>query len=446
MINASASSTPTGLVGVHPRVPIGVHVNLAIKGQNGAPTHKGRFWLMTQTTHSQEFKAGGGKQYRQLARDLHASFGAWNEGAMALGNDITRRGPGRFGFLRGNLVHAKWHEAARWNRAAQKLPEGHPNPPSRRPACSGNGIDALRYRGLDAAGVEIFDRIPCPNRECVFAMQGLCRAEAHLIFRLRWNPDDPFEGQFPALLAHFTTRGWESTEGLMGLLEHVLGTEALLTPEQRKFATDEDRATWRAGLAAELGIKNPSLMGMPFQMSVSDKTKAADAGSPQGKRFPVVSFSPDGDLMEWLLLQGRQRRALATGITPAGLLPASVEDEDFLAIDRHEARLEIDPAAIEPVVVEAEEVSLPNNPSTAATATPSTARPATTPRSPAVTLTDEKAARLLRLALESGVTEDDFRDEAQRLAGSRCLTDFPAARETDLMAFIQRRGRKGRQG
>jgi hypothetical protein len=337
---------PRGLVGLHPREPIGAHVNVAIKGKSGAPDYKGRFWLTSQLTHSAEFTAGSGKTYRQLARDLHPSFAAWNDAALALGRDLTRKGPGRLGVLRGNLVHARFSDAAFWNRAAQKLPEGHPNPPSRRPACEGDGVSALRFRGVEN-GKEIFDRIACPNRECIFAQQGLCKVAADLIFRLRWNPTDAWESQFPSLLVEWATRGRESAENMLGLFEHVIGSEALLTEDQRRLATDEEREAWKSGMAQEMGVLSPSLVGMPFVMSVGDKTKAADASSPTGKRYPVVQFSPDGDLVEWLILQGRRRRELVAIPEALALPPASVNDPSFLEAGRHESRIEIDPSVIE---------------------------------------------------------------------------------------------------
>lgn len=336
---------PLGLVGLRGRDPIGVHVSLGIKGPNGAPAMKGRFWLMGQATHNVEFQAGGGKRYSQLARDEHPAFAPWNATARSLGRDVPRTGAGAVGTLRGNLIHADWRDAALWYRSAQKLPEGHPNPKSRKPACEGNGLSARRFRGVES-GEEVFDPIACPNGECPFAMSGLCKPAGHLIFMLRWDRVDPFQARFPALVAEWTSRGWESLANLRGLLELVLGTAALLTDEERRFADAEARERWKPGLAAEFGIERPSLVGMPFLMTVSERTKAADAGAATGHRFPVVSFSPDGDLVEWLLGQARKRAELSSsGSPPLFLPPATVRDDDFLDVDRHESRLEVDPVA-----------------------------------------------------------------------------------------------------
>lgn len=344
---------PMGLVGVHPRQPIGVHINMSIRGDNGAPTFGGRFWLMAQPTLSRKYSSGQ-KSWTALARDEHPRFIAWNTEARKLGSELDpKRGAGRVGMLRGNIVHARWNDAAGWNRSAQKLPAPHPNPSlSRRPACEGNGIRARRFV-RNHGDEEVFQSIACPNQLCPFAQAGVCKPDTNLVFKLRWNEGDPWELQFPALLAHWHTGGWESTAALMGLFEYVLGSEALLSPEDRAQATDEERSTWRPGFASALGLRSEdvSLVGMPFSMSVHYRTKAGDSRNPSGSRFPVVSFSPEGDLEAWLVAQ-HQRRTLLAGVAPETLAlpPASVADPGFVEITRHEARLEATGAVLDEVI------------------------------------------------------------------------------------------------
>jgi len=221
-----------------------------------------------------------------------------------------------------------------------KFPAGHENPKSLRPACEGNGITALRFTGM-TGDEERFERIACPNLDCPFAMAGQCKPSAHLVFMLRWDRSDPFEAGFPALVAEYTTGGWESLAGMRGLFEFVLGTAAVRTPEEVATATADERATWRAGLAAELGIAETSLVGMPFVMTVTERTKAAKGNAATGTRYPVVSFSPDGDLVEWLLNQARRRKELAGAPEPLALPSASVQAPYFEEITRHESRAEV---------------------------------------------------------------------------------------------------------
>jgi len=438
---------PTGVAGLRPKPPIGVHISTKIKGESGAPGFGGRFWLMTQQAHSESFKSGRGT-YTSLARSLHPSFVAWNEEAKSLGKDVPRRGPGRVGSLRGNLVHARWQDSALWHLAAQKLPEGHPNPKSWKPACEGNGIRALRFT-KEENGVEQFEPIPCPNRECPFQIAGACKVSAHLIFMLRWQADDPWQAQFPALIAEWTTRGWDSASRLMGLLEQVLGTEAILTEEEQEYSSAEERAQWKIGLAAGLGIENVSLIGMPFVMTIGEKTKAADASSPHGRRYPVVNFSPDGDLVAWLLSQRESHKLLLSAPEKQLALPAAT-DTEFLESVRHESRAEIDPISWQVVEEppkqtapepQEEAIAAPPEPEVAPAqeieprASMEAAREATLPL-----LGSEKARRLAEHAKAAGggVMLKLLLDEAARLSGSSDLAGIPAGHEIELYRFIEK--------
>jgi hypothetical protein len=334
------SGAPNGMAGIRPRDPIDVHVSMAMKGANGAPSSGGRFWLTSQSTHSHQFTAGQ-KSYSSLARDLHPGFVAWNQVAQALGRDAPRAGAGKVGTLRGNLVHSRLQDLARWSRAMQKYPKGDgDSPASKRPACEGNGVRAIRFYGMEE-DKEIYREIACPNRECQYAMRGLCHADAHLIFRLRWDKSDSWQAGFNESIAEWNTGGWESLANLAGLFELILGTEAVLTLGGIALPPDFPADQLRPGLAKELGVLNPSLVGMPFVMTIGWKTKAADASSPQGKRYPVVSFSPDGDMAAWLIAQRRNRAELSQGSAPLALIPASVQDADFEETVRHESRIEL---------------------------------------------------------------------------------------------------------
>jgi len=318
--------TPTGLVGAEPRRGVGVAVTVGRRGSTGMAELTDRFWFMTPTPHAQTF---GSRSYQ--TRDPHPGFVAWNTGAEVVRKRTAGGAIGRFATLKGNIIHANLNEALLWNRSAQKLSAPHPNPKSQRPACEGDGVRAVRFEG-EVEGVERYGEIPCPNQECVFAMNGLCKPSVHFIFRLRWNPDDPFESQFQALRAKWTSHSWNSLKNLLGMFEAVLGTEAV--------APWMPREEWKAGLAAELGVEHPSLIGMPFSMTIGSKTRAADAKTPQGRRYPVVHFSEDGDLVEWLLAQRLKFRALGA-VEPLALPEPSVTDPVFLEIERHADRLDL---------------------------------------------------------------------------------------------------------
>jgi hypothetical protein len=425
-----ARDIPSGIVGVHGRDPIGVHLSAALRGANGAPAGKGVWWFTTQATHKQSFKSGSGSTWTSKARDLDPAFRAWNEGAkealQAKAKD-PRAGLGRFARVRGNFVHERWQQAARWNRRAQKLAEGHPNPRNGEPACEGNGVWAWRFAGEGPDGRNAFDRIACPNEDCQFAMSKLCRPAGHLLFQLRWDPEDPLERGLLPLMALWDTTSWESTANLKGLLEHVLGTEALLTDEERAMATNEERAEWRTGLAAQFGVPDPSLVGLPFVMTINEKTSPAKPGSPQGSRYTVVRFSPDGDLVAWLLAQARRRRELAGGFEPRAL-PAAVTDPEFLDVTRHDSILELTGAPLDDEP--AESGGAPGVP--AAHAESGALLSPDTP----VLIGPARAAEIEARALRAGLALETLRSEAARIAGTGSIRDVPASEEPALLAFV----------
>lgn len=440
---------PLGLVGARPRQPVGVHVSMALTGENGAPTMGGRFWFTTQATQSRKFGGNGRKEWSRLTRDLEPRFRAWNAECHKLGEELAlKRGAGRVGFLKGNIVHARWSDAASWNRAASKLPAPNPNPPSRRPACEGNGLWALRFRGAGKDGVERFDRIACPNRLCEFAESGACKPDTHFFFKLRWDRSDAFEAQFPELIAHWHTGGWESTEALMGLFEYVLGTEALLGSEDLAQATEEERAAWRPGFAAALGLKpsQVNLVGMPFAMSVHYRTKAGDEKNPGGKRFPVVSFSTDGDLEAWLVSQAQTRRTLIAAAPEPLTLPA-VSDPDFIDVTRHEARIETSglPLSVDPLPPVdgpvAERVAV-RDPLPPADKTPLRSGPAL--------LTPAKIESLLRHAVALSGNDPEVGEKllaraAEAFHSKGDLTQVLASLETDVLRELQRLAQSDRR-
>jgi len=329
--NPKSNSRPAGLLGVAAAwgAGVGVKVNVGIKGPSGAPIHKDRFFLMSPHAHSAD-TSGPNK----LRRDFLPAFAAWNERSMpAQGRGQVAPGLPPTVTLRGLIAHSRLQDCVRWNRAAQKAANGEKSPPSGRPWCQGNGVEAVRI-ATDAAGEEAERSIPCPNEECPFAINGLCKPRLELLFMLRWDGGAAWQAGLPPLLALYTSHSWNTLKSLLGLFTLVLGTEAV-TPW-------EPEETWIPGIAAELGVTEPSLFGLPFAMTVGEKTKPARPGQ-EGRRFPVVTFAPEGDLAAWLLSQLQRRRYLESGNLLAPKLLPSVLDEDLQpALDV--AHVELEPA------------------------------------------------------------------------------------------------------
>lgn len=327
---------PTGLVGVEPaRGGAGVRATVGIRSNSGEPILKDRFFLMNPVASPAKFQMKNGGEMKGLRSHPHPSFTAWNEEAKRIVDENAKKQgvTSRCGAIRGNLIHARLPDAAEWNAAAQKLP-GLPSPPSQRPACCGDGVRALRFSHMEG-GEEIFKEIACPNELCEFRQsQGTkppaCKASATLVFRLRWNPEDPLERDLPGMVCTWHTRSPQSLSRLMALFEFILGTE--------RVAPSTPRDRWKAGLAADLGVADPSLVGLPFVMSVSEKSK-------NGHVFPIVSFSLDGDPVQWLLAQKSHRNLLAAGGPPPLALPVVSDPEVRHVADLARAEWEV----VEPV-------------------------------------------------------------------------------------------------
>lgn len=325
-----SSGRPQGLLGVRPDwdAGIGVHVGVGRKGPTGAPIMKDRFFLGSVDAHSAD-TSGPNK----LRRDHLPAFAAWNERSERAG-EVKPGGPlPETVTLRGVIAHARLADCLRWNRAAQKALNGERSPISGRPWCQGNGIEAVRI-ATDKEGEETETSIPCPNEECPVAILKACKPRAEMLFMLRWDGGPAWQAGLPQLLALYVHHSWNTLRAQLGLFELVLGTGAVMPWEP------ED--TWKPGLAHEMGITNPSLVGLPFAMTVGEKTRPARNGEP-GRRFPVVHFSAEGDLGNWLAAQ-LQRRGyfLAAGAAPRAL-PPSLQDPDLQPM-LDVAHVEIEPA------------------------------------------------------------------------------------------------------
>jgi hypothetical protein len=231
------------------------------KGPKGNPTDTDRFFFVSP------FEANG-------IRQPLPAFQAFNEAA------VERRQ-----VIRGMLAHADIPDAFQFGLKAHVLPSQVP-PPSRRPACTGDGNKATRYGGLDAKGAEIWREIPCPGRLCEFRQgsPAACKASGRLYFRPVWAP--PF-AHLPTPLVKWANNSWNTTSFLLGFFDHVR--------EQ----------------AAGLGVAEWSIYGLIFELTLGMKSQ------PKRQRaFPVVSMTPVSDLLQGLLRQREELAALGSGASP----------------------------------------------------------------------------------------------------------------------------------
>lgn len=259
----------SGIEGLEPRLPLGAALCLGIKGPSGAPTQTDRFFFVSP------YDSTEGKF---SVRPQLASFRAFNEA------DVKDRQS-----IKGNLLHSRQEDCFYHHLRAQVLTpkDKWPAHPAKRPACVGDGHNATRYFG--ETGADDFRPIPCPGDLCQFRQGTVkaCRPFLQLLFRPRWK-----EGSsLPTPLTKLTSGSWYSAAAILGFFTHV--------KEQ----------------AHQLGIENFSLYGLPFVLSVHMKTK------PQAnQRFPVLSMSPDTDLIGFLLAQRENLDRIGGHVTLA--LPA----------------------------------------------------------------------------------------------------------------------------
>lgn len=272
--------------GLAPREPVGAALTIGVKGPSGAPTMTDRFFFVLP--HDE-------KRGDTTVRPLHPSFKAFNDA------DAAKRT-----LIRGNLVHGKRDECLRHHLKAQVLPKPWPAHPSKRPACLGDGTIAVRYHGTAKDGSDDFREQTCPNELCEFRQgdRKACKPFAQLLFRPRWADGV----SLPQPLVKLTTGSWNSTAALLGFFAYL------------------------EGQARELGIVNPSLYGIPFTLSLARKTMPK-----RGAAFPVLSISPDCDLVVFFLRQredlGRIAATQPRELPPASLTDPELESPDVLAAD-----------------------------------------------------------------------------------------------------------------
>lgn len=262
----------SGIEGLEGRDPIGAALTVGRKGPSGAPIETDRFFLVSPV----DSLVG---QHR--IRPPHPSFAAFNEA------DPKHRQT-----IRGNIVHAKAEDCFEHHLRAQVLSAKWPAHPAKRPACTGNGVKATRFFGILPDKSEDWREIDTCGELCEFRIGAnkLCKPFARFLFRPRWE-----NGKLPTPLVKLTTGSWYSVSALLGFFDYIREN------------------------AASLGVENPSLYGLPFVLTLSMKTKPQEQ-----RRFPVLSISPEVDLVQFLLAQKESHSALS-GDSPR-LLSATLSD------------------------------------------------------------------------------------------------------------------------
>jgi hypothetical protein len=239
--------------------------------EKGFPTDKDRFWI----TNPRE--TDGIKQ-------LHPKFTKFNEAKRELRLSIS-----------GNLVHATEQECFEYNRNAQVLDKAHP---FKLPCCSGDGIRASRWMGGDPSN---FKDIECPGDKCEFAMgdNPKCRVWMRFMFRVRWRDNS----EMPAMVLKYASKGKNTLANFIGFFKSI----------------HRD--------ARNLGLKDYTLFGFPFIMTVADQTNSV-----KKTRYPVVTITSDMDTIEFFTMQREKIRQLSVSV-PIALIEAPEQEPEVIYED-----------------------------------------------------------------------------------------------------------------
>lgn len=245
-----------GIKGLEGREPVGVVLSIGRKDpQRGFPTDKDRFYLVQPRETSIDGKG---------VRPAHPMFTVFNQAA-----------PEHRRVIRGNIVHANERDCFEWHLKAQVLDrKGHPN---RRPCCVGDGARATRWMG---GAPDNFAEIDCPHDLCPYRQKTPpdCKPWMRMLFQLNWKEGSPM----PAMLCKFTSAAWNTTANFRGFFDSIHTA------------------------AAQLGIRDYTLFGYPFVLTLTEQTKPS-----ANSRFPVVTITPSVNPVEFFQMQAQMRQQLA---------------------------------------------------------------------------------------------------------------------------------------
>lgn len=279
---------------------MGAVLRIGKRGDRGSPVERDRFYVALPDKVDN-------------VRPLHPDFAIYNKAA-----------PNKRRNVRARLVHGNLRDAFDLQRFAWGLPN-HERPDGQRPTCQGDGERAIRYVEGE------FQEIPCPGDLCEFWACKACKQRLKIRFYPVWNDD-----RLPSPLTDYTSRGEHMETSLYGLFDFVANVAYEVGLLAEKPAETEGYKALE-----EHGVP---VFGLPFMISLSEKT-SKKAG---GRRFPVVRFSPDGDIMAWMLGMKRNLEELSEGHEPLAL-PASVADDpdEVIAADMEEVDPDVqtEPAA-----------------------------------------------------------------------------------------------------
>lgn len=287
--------------GRHGREPIGARLVMGKKKPTGHGfVDKDRFSIMTA------------REARDGRRDVHPDFG-WYD---ALPPESRRS-------VVCTIAHARWEDALIQRYHAQMAPPDPRAaiPPGRRPWCTGDGRDAMRWRHDPKGGEPHYQpcecggdggdgRAACIFRARTFGMKDgkqtanplTCTVMTIVRFRLSL-PDHLTGGRpCPTPIVEFASKGESTHDAFRGLRDNMDQT------------------------AAALGVHEYSPIGYQFAMTMREVVHPKTPAYPYGRRFWTVDVSPTISAADFLLGAAERQRALSDG--GMLLLPAPIDHLD----------------------------------------------------------------------------------------------------------------------
>lgn len=268
-----------GLVGPD---PVGAVLTIGTKSASGTPTDRNMFYI--KSVFAQDVNG-------TLRKEPHPAFASFNTAAAE-----KRR------VIKGHLVHHRKEDCFEASLAAQKLKD-FPSHPRKIPTCCGNGIEATRFYGKRDDGRDDFRTLPCPHSLCIYR-QGKtpsCKPAVRFLFRISWA-----EGvTLPRILVRFVSHSWNTAKMFEGFFSYL------------------------AAQAHGFGLSDYSLFGVPFSLTLVEKTSPEDKS-----RFPVVTISPEADMQEFFGWQRRQLESFGGKLAlPAPLSAPENSAPEIIAAD-----------------------------------------------------------------------------------------------------------------
>jgi len=141
--------------------------------------------------------------------------------------------------------------------------------------CQGDAVRARRYINGE------FKDIPCPNRLCDYSQEGSgprgqgthCKPHIELVAQFNWSE----ESKLPRVLFEWDSQSWNNVSNIEGMFQQINDLASRIGFARGKFP----------------------LVNLQFTMNLKERHKAG-GGNRKAKNFPEVSFSVDGDIMQWM--------------------------------------------------------------------------------------------------------------------------------------------------